>query len=119
MRLLGALFVFLISQLACAQGAPGGAGAPSPLLQLVPFIVIFGVMYLLMIRPQMKKQKESKKFMEEIKKGDKIVTIGGIHGKIAEVNDTTFIIEVEGGVRLKIQKTAVSMEGTAPLAEKK
>ena len=65
-----------------------------------------------MISPQMKKQKEAKKFMAEIKKGDKIVTIGGIHGKIAEVNDTTFMIEVEGGNKLKIAKTAISMDNS-------
>lgn len=97
----------------------GGDKAQGGFASMIPLLLIVVVFYFFMIRPQMKKQKESKKFMEEIKKGDKIVTIGGIHGKIAEVNDTTFIIEVEGGVRLKIQKTAVSMEASAPLAEKK
>jgi preprotein translocase subunit YajC len=77
--------------------------------------LIVVVFYFFMIRPQMKKQKEGKKFIENIKKGDKVVTIGGIHGKIAEVNDTTYVIEVEGGNRLKISKSAVSMENSATL----
>jgi|ERR1700756_1430517 len=95
------------------QTAPSGTMA---LVQnLGPIVLIVIVFYFFMIRPQMKKQKEAKKFMAEIKKGDKIVTIGGIHGKIAEVNDTTFIIEVEGGNRLKISKAAVSMDNSVSL----
>jgi preprotein translocase subunit YajC len=62
-----------------------------------------------MIRPQMKKNKDIRKFRENIKKGDKIITIGGIHGKIIEVGETTFTIEVEGQTRLKIEKSAVAM----------
>ena len=65
-----------------------------------------------MIRPQLKKTKDQKKYREALKKGDRIITIGGIHGKIAEVNDTTFIIEVEGGNRLKVERNAISMENT-------
>ena len=99
---------FILLQAAAA--APGGMmGSITSFLPLVLIVVVF---YFFMIRPQMKKQKEAKKFMAEIKKGDKIITIGGIHGKIAEVSDTTFIIEVEGGNRLKISKTAVSMDNS-------
>ena len=95
-----------------AAGA-GGMGAYSNVI----FIGVIGVVfYFFMIRPQMKKQKEAKKFMAEIKKGDKIITIGGIHGKIAEVSETTFIIEVEGGNRLKISKTAVSMDNSVGIS---
>lgn len=82
----------------------------NPLMSLLPIVAIFAVMYFFMIRPQQKKQKELKKFRENIAKGDKIVTIGGIHGKIAELKDTTAIIEVEGGVRLKIERSAISLE---------
>ena len=92
-------------------GAQGGGG----IMSFLPLVLIIVVFYFFMIRPQMKKQKEGKKFIENIKKGDKIVTIGGIHAKIAEVNDTTYIIEVEGGNKLKISKTAVSMENSAAL----
>lgn len=89
----------------------------NPIMQFLPLILIMVVFYFFMIRPQMKKAKEQKKFREAIKKGDKIVTIGGIHGKIVEVQDTTFIIEVEGGNRLKIEKSAISMENSATLGQ--
>lgn len=77
---------------------------------LLMISLIFVVFYFFMIRPQMKKAKEAKKFRENIKKGDKVITIGGIHGKIVDVNDATFIIEVEDGVKLKIEKTAVATD---------
>ncbi len=96
----------------------GGDQQGSPVTSIVFLVLIFGVFWLFMIRPQMKKQKEQKKFKESIGKGDKIVTIGGIHGKILEVQDTTFIIEVEGNNRLKIEKSAVSMESSQPLLDK-
>ena len=92
--------------------AAAPAGGLSSITSFLPLVLIVVVFYFFMIRPQMKKQKEGKKFMAEIKKGDKIVTIGGIHGKIAEINDTTFIIEVEGGNKLKISKSAVSMDNS-------
>jgi preprotein translocase subunit YajC len=98
-----------------AAPAAGGLGALGSIGQFLPLILIVVVFYFFMIRPQMKKQKAAKKFMEEIKKGDKIITIGGIHGKIAEIHDTTFMIEVENGVKLKILKSAVSMDNSASL----
>src|SRR6201987_2287850 len=103
--------MFLLLDAAAAPAA-GGLGA---LTNFLPLVLIVGVFYFFMIRPQMKKQKAAKKFMEEIKKGDKIITIGGIHGKISEIQDTTFIIEVEGGMKLRILKTAVSMDNSASL----
>src|ERR1700733_11918616 len=84
----------------------------NPLVSFLPIILIVVVFYFFMIRPQMKKQKEHGKFREGFQKGDKIITIGGVHGKIVEVGDKTFIIEVEGGNKLKIEKTAVSLEST-------
>lgn len=79
---------------------------------LFPIVLIIVVFYFFMIRPQLKKAKEQKKFRENIKVGDKVVTIGGIHAKISEIQDTTFIISVEGGVKLKIEKNAVSMDSS-------
>ena len=96
----------------------GGVQQGSPVTSIVFLVLIFGVFWLFMIRPQMKKQKAQQKFKETIGKGDKIVTIGGVHGKILEVQDSTFIIEVEGGNRLKIEKSAVSMESSQPLLDK-
>ena len=80
----------------------GGLGS------IVPMILIVVVFYFFMIRPQMKKAKDAKKFREALKKGDKIVTIGGIHAKITETAETTFLIETEGGGRLRIEKSAVA-----------
>ena len=75
--------------------------------QLIMLVMILVIFYFFMIRPQMKKQKELKKFREGLQAGDKIVTIGGIHGKILEVADTTLLIGTEGG-KMRIDKTAVS-----------
>jgi preprotein translocase subunit YajC len=82
-------------------------------------ILMIGILYFFMIRPQQKKAKDQKKFAEEIKKGDYVVTIGGVHGRIAEVEDDTIIVEVERGARIKFSKSAVSMESTKAAANKK
>jgi preprotein translocase subunit YajC len=100
--MINTLFVIL-------QAAPGKGGFGYG--QIVFLVLIVAVFYLFFIRPQSKKAKDQKKFREELKKGDRVVTIGGIHGKILEIRDTTFVIEVEGGTRLKIEKTAVAMGG--------
>lgn len=98
---------------------PAGQGGGNALMQFLPIILIMVVFYFFMIRPQMKKAKDQKKYRESLKKGDKVITIGGIHGKIAEMNDTTIIIEVEGGNRLKIERSAISMESSQLLGSDK
>jgi preprotein translocase subunit YajC len=85
---------------------------------LIMFGMIFAVMYFFMIRPQIKKQKKEREYRLALKKGDKVVTIGGIHGKINDVKEDTFIVEVMGGNTLKIEKTAVSMSGDAGIEQK-
>jgi len=70
------------------------------------------VLWLFLIRPQQKRNKEEQKLRENLKKGDRIVTIGGIHGKIVEIQDTTVVIETEGS-RMKIEKTAVAQNVTS------
>jgi len=97
----------------------GGTGKSNPLTSLLPFLLIIVVIYFFMIRPQSKKAKQAKLFKEEIKKGDKIVTIGGIIGKIIEVRENEFMIEVGEGVKLNIMKDAVSMESTNFINNKK
>jgi preprotein translocase subunit YajC len=109
-----------------AQAAPAGGGGSlfgmSPMTIAFPLILI--VMYFFMIRPQQKKAKEAQNFKETIDKGQKIVTIGGIHGRILEVKEKTFVIEVGNGLKLEIEKSAVSPELTkaaqnpAPVAAK-
>ncbi|MDE5639932.1 MAG: preprotein translocase subunit YajC [Odoribacter sp.] len=92
----------------------GGQG----LLGLWPMLLIIVVMWFFMIRPQMKRQKELKAFRDSLKKGDKIVTTGGIYGKVTEINDFTIIMEVEGGVKLKVDKSAVIKDMTDVPASK-
>lgn len=90
--------------------AAGGAGSSFSLILLGAMILVF---WLFMIRPQAKKAKEAKKFQENMSKGDKIVTIAGIHGTVNKVNDDgTLLIETSPGSYLKIEKSALSMEWT-------
>lgn len=79
---------------------------------IVPMVLIMVVFYFFMIRPQMKKAKEHKKLIGELKIGDKIVTTAGIHGKIVGSNETTFLIEVEGGTKIRFDKSAISLDAT-------
>jgi len=91
-----------------------GGGGFQDLIQS-PFIMLFAILivfYFFFIRPQQKKSKEQKKFREELKKGDKILTIGGIHGKVVEVKETTIIIEVGGQTKMTIEKSAVTNDNT-------
>ena len=81
------------------------SGAMQQILLIAIILVIF---YFFMIRPQMKRSKEQKKFRESQQKGQKVVTIGGIHGKITDIADTTVTIEVENGARLCMEKSAIA-----------
>ena len=83
----------------------------SNLSSLVMFGMIFLVMYFFMIRPQIKKQKKEREYRLSLKKGDKVITIGGLHAKILDAKEYYFIIETHGKNTLKIEKSAVSMDG--------
>ena len=86
---------------------------------LVPFALMFIVLYLFMIRPQIKKQKNEKKFQEAIGKGSRVVTSSGIHGKIAEINDTDNTVVIETGAgKIKFEKSALSMDLSKKYANK-
>ena len=93
----------------------GESSTTMTVLMLGSIMLVF---YFFMLRPQMKNQKQRRKFKEEVKKGDKVVTIGGIHGKIAEIRDAVFIIDIEQGGKMKIEKSAVSMEYTGQVNTK-
>lgn len=84
----------------------------NPLISFLPMILILVVVYFFMIRPQMKKSKEVRKFREGLKNGDKVITTGGIYGKILEVREQVVIIEVEDKMRLKIDKAALVRDPT-------
>lgn len=75
------------------------------------------VFYFFMIRPQMKKAKDEKKFRSELTKGQKVVTIGGIHGKVSELKENTILIEVDNGVKLKVERSAISLNATPEIQE--
>jgi len=87
------------------------------LTQFAPFLLMFVVIYFFMIRPQQKRAKQEKEFESALKVGDKIITKSGLHGKIAEVAETTVVIETMAG-KLKMERTAISMEMSAALAKK-
>ena len=97
-----------------AQAAPSGGGYT----QIIFFVGIALVFYFFMIRPQQKKQKDQKKFIEEIKKGDDVVTVGGMHGKVYSVDETTVVLDVDKGAKLTFEKSSISLESSKP-AEKK
>lgn len=95
--------LFLLS----AQGQGGQGGGWEMLIFFVAIILVF---WLFMIRPQQKKQKKVQEAREALKKGDEIITIGGIHGKIVDVRDKTFVISVEDNSHIEIEKAAVAID---------
>ncbi|MGJ7033742.1 preprotein translocase subunit YajC [Niabella hirudinis] len=103
----------MTSVLLQAQGSPGPFGSMTTMIFMFGMIIVF---WLFFIRPQAKRAKNQKKFIEDLQKGDKIVTIAGIHGKISQVNeDGTLSIEVSPGNYIKIEKSAISMDWTNQL----
>jgi preprotein translocase subunit YajC len=90
--------------------AVGADGAPNMMMQLLPFLLIIVVFYFFMIRPQMKRQKELRKYRENLKKGDKIVTTGGIYGKVVELKQEYLVVEIADNVNIKIDKAGVIMD---------
>ena len=94
------------------------AGGGNMIGTLVPMVLIMIVFYFFMIRPQVKKAKDHKKLVADLKKGDKIVTTAGIHGRIVDMNELTFLIEVEGGTKIRFDKSAISLDATKAAAPK-
>lgn len=94
----------------------GGEG--NQLMNFLPLILIVLVFYLFFIRPQMKKTKDQKKFREALKKGDKVVSIGGIHGKILEIGEKTVTLDVGNQVRMTFEKSAIAADPSAQLENK-
>jgi preprotein translocase subunit YajC len=86
-----------------AEGAPGGG-----LISLMPLILMFVIFYFLLIRPQQKKAKEHREMVSNLKKGDRVITSGGIHGRITALEDTTLTLEIAEKVRIKILRSNIS-----------
>ena len=109
----------LLNIILMAQPQGGAQGSSSSSwYSFLPLILIIIVFYLFFIRPQMKRSKDQKKFRESLEKGQKVITIGGIHGKIVEIQDTTVTIEVEGQVRLRVEKSAIAIDNTQTIENK-
>lgn len=87
----------------------GAAGAAGGLMSFLPIILMFVVLYFLMIRPQMKRQKEQKAMIDALSKGDEVITAGGLLGKVTKVNDTYITVEVAEGTEVIVQKAAVTL----------
>lgn len=96
--------------------APAGSSS-SMIYNVLLWVGIIGIFYFFMIRPQQKKQKDQKGFVDNLKKGDSVVTIGGLHGRIASVEGTTITLEVDRGVKMTFEKTSISREATVKPAE--
>ncbi len=96
----------MLSFFAQAQtSAPGGAGS---IATFVPFIFIFIIMYFVLFRPQMRRQKEQQRLVSALKTGDRVVTSAGIHGLISNVKETTVIVKVADNVKIEMEKSAIT-----------
>lgn len=93
------------------------AAGPNPLASFVPIILIFVIMYFLLFRPQMKRQKEAAKLVAALKTGDRVVTAAGIHGLISNVKDRTVILKIADNVKIEIEKSAVATVLTTETAK--
>lgn len=94
------------------------AQTPSPLTSLLPLLLIIVVFYFFMIRPQMKRQKELRNYRNALQKNDKIITTGGIYGKVTDIKESTVTVEIADNVRIKVDKSAI-LKDPADLAEVK
>ena len=89
-------------------GAASASSSSSLVGSLLPFLLIIVIFYLFLIRPQNKKQKETQKMLDALKKGDKVITIGGIHGTVSSVKENTVIVKVDDDCKLEFNRTAIS-----------
>lgn len=89
-------------------GGQGGGGFSSMIPTLLFFVFMIAIMYMFMIRPQQKRQKEHQNMLSNLRKGDKVITASGIHGTIHEIEDTAFMIQIAENTRIKIEKSAVT-----------
>lgn len=100
--------MFFISN-AYAQSAAPAAGGANSLMQFLPLVLMFVVLYFIMIRPQMKKAKEHKAMVDALGKGDEVVTNGGVMGRVTKVSESVVFLEVASGVEIQLQRSAVAM----------
>jgi preprotein translocase subunit YajC len=96
-----------MTDVAFAQTAPG-LGGPSPVMTILPFILIFVIMYFMVIRPQQKKSKEHQEMLGKLKKNDEVMTSGGIYGKVVALADNVVTLEVAPNVRIRVHRPQIS-----------
>jgi preprotein translocase subunit YajC len=100
-----------------AQAASPAPAGPNPLASFVPIILIFIIMYFLLFRPQMKRQKEQQRLIAALKTGDRVVTASGIHGLISNVKERTVILKIADNVKIEVEKSAIGNVITAEVAK--
>jgi len=104
-----ALLITLVSLGGCVPGGEGEEGGGMSMVTMIIFLVlIFGLMYLVLIRPQRKRQKEHEQLLEELKRGDRVVTAGGIYGVIESISDDSMVIKVESGVTMRVARGSIA-----------
>ena len=94
--------------IAFAQAAPG-VGGPGPLVTILPFILIFVIMYFMVIRPQQKKAKQHQEMLNKLKRNDEVMTSGGIYGKVIDLKETVVTLEVAPNVRVRVHRPQISV----------
>jgi preprotein translocase subunit YajC len=104
-------------EFAYAQAAPG-AGGPGPLVTILPFVLIFIIMYFMVIRPQQKKAREHQEMLGKLKRNDEVMTSGGIYGKVVDLKETVVTLEVAPNVRIRVHRPQISAVLTADKATK-
>lgn len=104
-----------MTDIAFAQGAPGigGIGGPGPMMTIVPFILIFVIMYFMVIRPQQKKAKDHQDVLNKLKKNDEVMTSGGIYGKVVDLKETVVTLEIAPNVRVRVARPQIASVVTA------
>jgi preprotein translocase subunit YajC len=104
--------------IAYAQAAPG-VGGPGPIVTILPFILIFIIMYFMVIRPQQKKAKDHQDMLSKLKRNDEVMTSGGIYGKVIDLKETVVTLEVAPNVRIRVHRPQISAVLTAERAAAK
>ena len=110
LTLVFGLLISLVFMGGCLAPAEGEGGAGFGWEMIVFLVLIIGVFYFIMIRPQQKRQKEHRQLMEELKRGDKVITAGGIYGQIETVSDEDVVIKVESGTTIRVARNSVSVK---------
>ena len=108
MKLKNLIVLFLLFLSSCAPPPGEGGESGSPLLAALPFILIFGLFYLLILRPQQRQNKQRNLLLKNLKRGDKVITAGGIHGRIINVEEEVVTVEIAKGVNVQVSSSSIS-----------